>query len=363
MSPGGAEEIKKHLDSCSHCGSKYGEMLKNNHLLERARDIIDEAGKDEEIDVNRAWRRLSREISGEKYFYAEEKIAMKQRYKKMAAAAVAGAALFAMFSFGPVRATAADMLKIFRVDKIQTIAINPSDLTELETIFREKGGKVDIRNFGTVESTGKVTATKATLDEAGKAVDFPLSMPREIPEGYTAPVYTVYKGMQINFNLNTEAINSSIKSLGGDKFLPRELDGKTFSLRVPDAVNAEYKSSDGGRELLLAQARSPEIRVPSGVDENTVRDALLSIPVLPDNLRKQLAAINDWQHTLPVPNINGSTTEVTVNGEEGVYIKANAGHEQRQVNSLVWHDNGVIRMICGDDLTLDQATAIASSMK
>jgi hypothetical protein len=132
---------------------------------------------------------------------------------------------------------------------------------------------------------------------------------------------------------------------------------------VPDAVSARYQTPDGSGELFLAQARSPEIQVPSGVDENAVRDALLSIPVLPENLRKQLAAINDWQHTLLVPNINGSTTQVTVNGEEGVFIRSNAGSGHGQTNSLVWHDNGVIRMLCGNNLALEQATAIASSMK
>jgi hypothetical protein len=178
--------VKKHLAGCSHCGSKYDEMLKNNSLLERARDIIDDAGKNQEIDVDKAWRRFRGKIVKENNLFAEGKITMK-KYGKIAAAAVAGVALFTMFSFGPVRAMAADMLKIFRVDKIQTIAIDPSDLNQLETIFREKGGKVDIRNFGTVESTGKITGVQATLEEARNAVDFSLAVPGEI-QGFPLPL-------------------------------------------------------------------------------------------------------------------------------------------------------------------------------
>jgi len=349
--------------------------------MDRAIGIVDDAGKSVPVDTQAAWRRFCREVDMGKVEHKEVVFIMKNKYKKAVAALATGAALFTLFSFGPVRATAADMLKIFRVDKIQTIAIDPSDMSQLEEVLRQQGGKADIRNFGTVESSGHISASKVSLDEAKKAVDFSLSLPGEETEGYTTPVYTRLTGTEVSFNLNADNINSTIKALGGDKFLPDELNGKTFTLKVPNAVTAEYKSADGSKTLILSESRSPEIQVPPGVDENAVRDALLSIPLLPENLRNQLAAINDWQHTLLIPSIDGSTTEVTVNGSQGVFMQSpvqnsrpgkiyrhHAGENSmdtagRQINSLIWQDNGVIHIVSGDQLSQEQATAIASAMK
>lgn len=340
-------------------------------MLEQVSGYLAGAGPTDGIDPDKAWHRLT----GGMKMKTREGIILNSKYKRFLAAATAGVMLFTLFSIGPVRATAADMLKIFRVDKIQTIAINPSELNQLETLFREQGGRVDIKNFGTVESTGKITATPATLGEAGQAVDFSLWVPGQIPAGYAAPVYSKINGTVLTFNLDTGSINSMIKSMGGNQFLPGELNGKTFTLQVPNAVVAEYKKDDGSGAIIVGQSRSPEIKVPAGVDENLIKDALLSIPALPESLRKQISAINDWQHTLLIPNINGSTTEVAVNGNDGAFIRtpADGGNhrhrgnnpelEQQQVNSLVWQDGGVIYMISGNGLTVEQALSMASTMR
>lgn len=356
------------------CAIKHEQLLENESFVDRARGIIGEAGGDVAVDGRKAWRRLCREMDMGKSEHKEVVFIMKSKYKKAVAALATGAALFTLFSFAPVRATAADLLKIFRVDKIQTIAIDPADMRQLEDVLRKQGGKADIRNFGAVESSGHMSTSKVSLEEARKAVDFPLSLPADAPAGYTAPVYTRLTGTEVSFNLNAGNINSTIKALGGDKFLPAELNGKTFTLKVPNAVTAEYKSADGSKTLFVGESKSPEIQVPSGVDENAVRDALLSIPVLPENLRSQLAAINDWQHTLLIPSIDGSTTEVAVNGSQGVFMQSPAGNYQhgdqngqgsagRQINSLIWQDNGVIHIISGEALSQEQAAAVASAMK
>lgn len=335
--------------------------------MAQASKTLAEAGSGIEVHPEKAWRRIQQDIKA----HQGEEIVMKRKYKPFLAAAVAGITLFVLFSIGPVRATAADMLKIFRVNKIQTIAINPSDFSQMETLFREQGGRVDIKNFGTVESTGKITATRVTLEQARQAVDFDLAIPGQIPQGYAAPVYTKLNGAVMKFNLNISNINSMLKSMGGSQYLPEEINGKTFTLGIPNSVVAEYKKDDGTGGIIVGQSRSPEIKVPSGVDENLIKDALLSIPAMPESLRKQISAINDWQHTLLIPNVNGSTTEVTVNGNDGAFIKAPAGEGGRsgdssgleQVNSLVWQDDGVIYMISGNNLDVEQALSIASTMR
>ena len=63
-----------------------------------------------------------------------------------------------------------------------------------------------------------------------------------------------------------------LKSLGGTKMLPQELDGETFSLRVFASIDAQY----GGKGTLhLLQARSPELNMPGNASAAAVREALV----------------------------------------------------------------------------------------
>lgn len=94
-----------------------------------------------------------------------------------------------------------------------------------------------------------------------------------------------------------------------------------------------------------------------------IRDALLAMPFLPDSLRTQLSSINDWQRTLVVPNVGGSSQEVDVAGAQGVFIKPPEGNSKgSDISSLVWQRDGVVYAV-SCNLTLEQALDIADLMK
>jgi hypothetical protein len=69
---------------------------------------------------------------------------------------------------------------------------------------------------------------------------------------------------------------------------------------------------------------------------NEVRSAILALPIWPDNVKRQLEGIKDWQNTLIVPNVDGSANEVTVAGNSGVLV------DNGTSPALLWQDGSVI---------------------
>jgi hypothetical protein len=164
----------------------------------------------------------------------------------------------------------------------------------------------------------------------------------------------------MNLTLDTVNINKMIQSFGSDKLLPDDLNGKTFTVNIPAQVTAKYKGLENDT-IIVGQSRSPELIAP-GSDVLAIRDALLALPILPDNLRSQLASIDDWQHTIIVPNVDGSSQEVKVNGAEGVFISQPDGSDTEDISCLVWQKDGVVYAVSGR-LTMEQALDTASLMK
>ena len=138
-----------------------------------------------------------------------------------------------------------------------------------------------------------------------------------------------------------------------DNGVPAELDGSTLHLQVPAVVatilaeptgtGAAHPLGDVPR-LVAAGARAPEVTA-DGAPLADVRDFLLSREELPQGFRDQLAGIEDWQHTLPLPVPTGSLAwdEVTVGGAQGVAF----GDDSGLAAAVVWQDDGLIRGLAG----------------
>jgi len=294
-------------------------------------------------------------------------IPMFAKNKKSLTAAALIAVLAVCFSFSPVRSFAGNLLTVFRVERMQTITVSPEDIAQLQEVFEKGAGGVDIGNLGRFEVAGGQEATRnVTPDSAQKAVDFPVRLPADL-RGYKEPALSVSPETTVSITLDTAKANQLLRSLGSAQLLPEALNGRTFTVKIPRAVIAEYYpvKDDQPGGLFIAQSRSPELTVPEGVDMAALRDALLSIPALPENLRRQLAAVTDWQHTVLIPNIGGSSTEVAVNGTTGVYITPGSSgkYVPEETNTLIWQKDGVIYCIAGPELSLEEALTAAKQMK
>lgn len=352
-----AGEITRHLEHCEHCRRSLDDLRANELFVRQCLSVFPvdlpatgPAGKSLSVvpETNRS--RLRKRL--------ERKLNFMPHYKKLVAAAVMAAVLFTAFSFPAVRSIAGEFLTIFRVESLQTINISQADIQALEKVFREGAGKVDIENFGKIEVSGKPETVPVNPAEAAAAIDFDLKLP--VPVGYGDPELHKITGHTAVLTLATDNINAMLQALGSTRLLPAELNGESISIHIPTGIIATY--DNGGETLFVAQSRSPEIKTSANVDIREIRDSLLSIPALPESMRRQLRAVNDLEHTLLIPNIDGSSREIDVNGSTGVLITAGDGDAQHTL-SLVWQQNSIIYMLAGTGLELDYALAIAAGMK
>ena len=308
----------------------------------------------------------------------------------LAVAAVLGVSL----AFAPVRSLAVQALSIFRVQKIATVSITSADLEQMGKSLEKGDAHVSLKELGDVWVEGKPglggeDATPTTLAAAQAAVDFPLLTPASIEGSQTV---LTQPGGTIRFKLHVDKVNELLRYYGAEKLLSSSVDGKEISITMPPSVYVAYgrdalgfvpsndpgMMSDGATPALVAdptsqdvfivQTRGPELTVPAGVDPLEIRDVLLGLPFLPQDVRTQLAGVSDWRSTLIVPNIAGSTHDVTVAGKPAVAIGepvdpdqvADQGTAYVSPHAIMWQQDGVLRAVVTTSEA--QSLSIAESM-
>lgn len=353
-------EVNRHLETCQSCRRNLDQLRSNDLFIQDCLSVFQKDAS-ETGPAARTHLIVVPDRAGNKLLkLLERKFEFMKNYKKLVAAAAMAAILFTAFSFPAVRGVASEFLTVFRVESVQTINISQADIQALEKAFHDGDGKVDIDNFGKVEVTGKQTKVPVTMAEATESVDFEFKLPP--PGMHGEPELHKITGHTVKLTLDVNNLNAMLQALGSTRTLPDELDGQSFTMNIPTGIMATYDNN--GQRLMVAQSRSPELKTSAGVDVMVIRDALLSIPALPDNLRRQLMALDDWKHTLLIPNIDGSSKEIAVNGTTGVLITEGAKNQSgERTNSLVWQQNGVIYLVAGAGLEPDDALAIAAQLK
>ncbi|MDN5345027.1 MAG: hypothetical protein PWQ18_1141 [Clostridia bacterium] len=281
---------------------------------------------------------------------------MIRQHKWFSGVAAAVLALAVFLSWAPGRSLAAQFLNIFRMEKIQVVKITPEDMAQLNQLFNGEGGEAAIKNFGRVEvkrpPAGRVAADPGQVEAlSGLKLDLPATL-----AGRNRVAISVEQSPTVTFTPDVEKLNSYLQKHGG-VLLPADLAGQSFTLSIPPLVRADY--GQPGKGFTLYASRDLTIDAPQGVDLVTLRQALLNLPFLPDNLRRQLAAINDWQHTLPIPGTREmAAREITVNGNQGVYFSDGATNGKI---ILAWRQGNSWRAITG--LSLDEALRVAAEVK
>lgn len=280
---------------------------------------------------------------------------MFQRYKWFAGATASVLALAVFLSWAPGRSLAAQFLNIFRMEKIQVVEITPEDMFQLEKLFNGRGGEVDIRNFGRVEVIQPAEwIVKADPSQVESLSGLDLDLPSSLSGRERAQI-SIEQPPTIIFTPDVESLNSYLRRRG-TVLLPSDLAGKSFTLNIPAVVQVQYGQTGDG--FALHAARDLTIDAPQGVDPASLRRALLALPFLPENLRRQLAAINDWQHTLPIPATRGIwPREITVNGNQGVYFT----EADSSKVILAWRQGDSWRAISG--LPLEEALRAAAEVR
>lgn len=192
----------------------------------------------------------------------------------------------------------------------------------------------------------------ATLAAATTAVGF---TPR-LPAGVGAPAAIYVSTARSDKHTFTAA--EVDKALAGAGLKAPQvaalLDGSTAVLDLPAAAGMVWGTTKNPT-LALVESPSPTLTL-AGASAATLRQALLAANGLSpaeQSLDSQLLAIDDWQHTLPVPLPPGATAtaEPGVPGGHGLLIRASSdGHA---LSLLLWRAGGLVYALAEQGTTYD----------
>jgi|GEM_PF-3774229 len=256
--------------------------------------------------------------------------------------AVAGGLLTVAIAVTPFGSGAlAQFLDTFRSERVQVIEVDVAALQDLDALD----------DIATVELTGdgalhdgptEVADAAAALAIAGVAAP-------DLPAGVAGPDATVTH-LAI---APSHAVVTLVAT--ADNGVPADLDGAVLDVTVPGGAATVVTAASGMPDVILGVAGAIEATA-TGAPLADIRDFLLSREELPESLRTQLAGIEDWQTTLPLPVPAGGVgwEEVTVDGNDGLAF----GDDSGLGAAIVWQADGLIHGIAGTR-PLDELQALA----
>lgn len=277
-------------------------------------------------------------------------------------------AVGALFLASPVRTAAVGLLDTFRVQRFAAVTIDPS---KLPFVHQTPAGDAattpapgtkhgDPNALGAYTGPLKLNKPQTVADLAaaeaklkGKLADAGAAIAGQ-------PLATVQVGEPVDasYTFDTAKLQAAIDQSGMKGVqAPEQLNGKTFTAHLPAAVFVRYGQGEEG--ALFAQAQSPALDIPDGVNMDYLRQDVLAIPGLPADLVAQLRAIQDWQHTLVLPlPPNGKSQDVKVAGNPGLLVSDAAG----SFNAVLWQRQGSVYLL-GGKLTAAQVQAAAAAVR
>jgi hypothetical protein len=265
--------------------------------------------------------------------------------RRPAAAALAVGVVLA----GAGTAAATDWLPIFRTEEVVAVGLTGADLVALP----------DLEAYGEVEVTGDGDL-RSVADAATAARESGLDVPEvdALPAGVTGePVHQVGGQVTATFTFSAErAAQATGKELPAP---PPGVDGSSVRLVAGPGVVQVWSTSTGAPGLVVGRAVAPTA-FSDGVPFETVRDHLLSLPGLPEDVAAQLRAFTADGATLPlpVPSDYVSTSTEDVDGEQATVLAT----RDRTLAAVVWVADGEVTVVAGP-LDTDEVLAVARGLR
>ncbi|MEN6327474.1 MAG: zf-HC2 domain-containing protein [Syntrophomonas sp.] len=327
--------IESHLKTCPFCSRALEDAKQHLDFTQSRMKMLAEPEPNIPIyGQEEVWRRINRQVK------TKQRGATIVKFKKIAVAAAIIIAFVLVGSNPSAQTVAANFLKVFRVQKVDTISLTPEEMASIEQALQKGNTNLKLDKFGNFETVGKAERTNIKYEDIAQ-----LGFAAKLPENLNQAEATYYlqKSPVVTFTPNIDQVNQFLKALGSEYLLPATLDGQTMQVNAGECLETSTK------DYLLLQGPTPELEAPAGVNVNEVAKAMVALPIWPENIRRQLDAVNDWEHTLLIPGENSQ--KVDINGKDGVLLKANH-HE-----ILCWQENGILYVL--EQISTDQTDLIA----
>ncbi len=286
----------------------------------------------------------------------EARAARAARWRPVLGWATVMAVVAVAFAFPAVRVSAQAMLDLFRVRTFAAVQFDPARLEKLKG-FDHGDGPMFLEKQNTTQTPGPPRVV-ASLQEAGDLAGLHALAPTMMPAGLVPDTVRVTGGGESDFVVHTDQLRAALQTLGmGDARVPDGLDGRTVHVRVSPMIVATYVNEN--RRATVLQAKSPEVRVPSGVDLAQLGEIGLRVLGMPAADAHRMARRIDWSSTMlvPVPMNAASFREITVNGRRGLMIttkETNAeGHRTHEGVLVLWTQDDRVLAVQGNIQSTD----------
>ncbi len=321
LSPEENRHMESHLVSCSRCLHELNELEDNlNFALQCRPEMLGEFQDYEPAGQTAVWKQVQKDMKKAKW----RLITMKLKKTAIAAAIVLSIGLVG--TVPAVQTVAANFLQVFRVQNVDTLTLGPNDMLQIQNALQQGNQNFDVENFGSIKTLGEQEERSLKADELN-TLNFKARFPTLMADQKAE--YLLQKSPVIEIQPKVDNINKFLLSLGSAYKLPAALDGQQCRISMGESLITNY---DG---LSLYQAPSPQIEVPEGVKVEEVAQAMVALPIWPENVKRQLESVSDWEHTLLIPT-DGNAVKVTVNGKNAVLAK------EDNYRALIWQEDGIL---------------------
>ncbi|WP_243524904.1 anti-sigma factor [Bacillus pseudomycoides] len=348
LNRGERKQYIQHLDQCKVCQKTLEEVSKLNQweqvILD---DEFTNVSQEIDINVDQAWKNFEQNIQNHKTEETNSQESkkkgrwynMKKSSKRWITGAAAAAIVCVSLTVPQVRAGASNLLSIFRVKDVQLVQLTDSDLREIEGwISNMEEGEKSIKGIGKIGIKDNGSKKDAHFQSEQQAREAGYAVPK-VPNGYRVTSVDANPSFIMQFELDTEKANKLLKQLQSNTQFESTLNGKQFSITVPESVRTRIEAE--GNVFSYNVIDAPKISVPEGVDVTKLQKTVLELPIIPANVKTQLAGIQDWTHTLPIPYVakGSKVSETKVQGVKAVLY--NTDYE----NVMIWEKDGKMHMI------------------
>jgi hypothetical protein len=253
---------------------------------------------------------------------------------------------------GAGAAAANGWVRIFRTEQIAPTGMSTADLVAL----------ADLRAYGDVVVTSdgdvhQVADAVVAASQTGLDVPEVTSLPRGVSG---EPVYQVAGEVSVTFTFSADRA-ARAAAAAGKTFPPPApgLDGSQVRVVAGPGVAQIWASSAGVPALVVGRAVPPSA-FSSGVPFETLRDHLLSLPGLGDDLAAQLRTFSADGSTLPlpVPADRMTTSSAQVDGVSATVLAT----RDRTLAAVVWVDDGAMTVVAGT-LDVDELLSVARDLR
>jgi putative zinc finger protein len=288
-------------------------------------------------------------------------------------AGLAAVAVLALaFSFAPVRVWAGQFLGLFRVEQIQVLPIDTTQLSALtnDTTLVKQISQLFADSVHITHEPGKPLVA-ASVAEASQLAGFPV---RLLGAASGEPVITVQDGPAFEVVISRARTQAFLDEAGrSDLQLPASVDGAKISVVIPTEATAAYGDcpKDGPSEasspedfdlvrtcVLLAQVPSPTVNTPPDLDVAALAELGLQFTGMTAEEAHAYSENVDWTTTLviPMPRNASTSRQTEVDGVTGTLFTRGADDGVPQRYMLVWVKNGIITALSGFGSTSDART-------